>query len=262
MCQRAGLTRATTVVASFVRIAPSKTPLLELNLRRVPIARRRSGSNIGGSGVLGHSGYLSLARELSLNDDTLATTFIPELIKLRIPTSHQTLASGGERVGDTLLLAGQGSAQMEVRLMIAAHASPFASTDGFGIAVKSQAAASGAYLLESTRIGVSPNLRTLFIDRSYANASGIGWPQTGASDKRVADQPVMSYPLEISAGEAVEIVVIVDGGIVEVCANNRSVVAALALSGNSTRVGVFGLPSTATVHAEAWELTPLYPSAQ
>ena len=55
-------------------------------------------------------------------------------------------------------------------------------------------------------------------------------------------------------------VVIVDGGIVEVCANNRSVVAALALSGsgNSTRVGVFGLPSTTTVHAEAWELTPLY----
>ena len=70
----------------------------------------------------------------------------------------------------------------------------------------------------------------------------------------------MSYPLEISGGEAMEMVVIVDGGIVEVCANNRSVVAALALSGsgNSTRVGVFGLPSKAKVHAEAWELTPLY----
>jgi sucrose-6-phosphate hydrolase SacC (GH32 family) len=212
--------------------------------------------------VLGHNGYLSLARELSLTgDDTLATTFIPELTKLRIATSHQTLAGGGaERVGDTLLLPGRGSAQMEVRFKIEARVS--ASTDAFGIAVKSQVAASGAYMLESTRIGVSPNLRVLFIDRSYtnSNSSETGWPQTGANDKRVADQPVMSYPLDISRGEAVEIVVIVDGGIVEVCANNRSVVAALALSGssNSTRVGVFGLPSTATVHAEAWELTPLY----
>ena len=214
--------------------------------------------------MLGHNGYLSLARELTLTgDDTLATTFISELTKLRIPTSHQTLASGGgERVGDTLLLPGRGSSQMEVRLTIGARISPSASTDAFGIAVKSQAAASGAYMLESTRIGVSPNLRTLFIDRSYTNgnASETGWPQTSASDKRVADQPIMSYPLEISPGEAVELVVIVDGGIVEVCANNRSVVAALALSGsgNSTRVGVFGLPSTTTVHAEAWELTPLY----
>ena len=80
----------------------------------------------------------------------------------------------------------------------------------------------------------------------------------------MADQPVMSYPLDISPGEKVEMVVIVDGGIVEVCANNRSVVAALALSGsgNSTRVGVFGLPSTAMVHAEAWELTPLYQDTQ
>ena len=137
-------------------------------------------------------------------------------------------------------------------------------TDAFGIAVKSQVSASGTYLLESTRIGISPNLHTLFIDRSYANASGVGWPQTGASDKRVADQPIMSYPVQISRGEAVEMVVIVDGGIVEVCANNRSVVAALALSGsaNSTRVGVFGLPSKTNVHAEAWELTPLYPGAQ
>lgn len=152
---------------------------------------------------------------------------------------------------------------MEVRLTIdAAHV--VASTDAFGIAVKSQVSASGTYLLESTRIGISPNLHTLFIDRSYANASGVGWPQTGASDKRVADQPIMSYPVQISRGEAVEMVVIVDGGIVEVCANNRSVVTALALSGsgNSTRVGVFGLPSTTKMHAEAWELTPLYAGAQ
>ncbi len=235
-------------------------------MRRVPIAGRGLGSNIGGSSVLGHSGYLSFARELSLaHDDTLTTTVIPELTKLRIPASHQSLASGSERVGDTLMLAGRGSPQMEVRLMIGAtHVNPFASTDAFGVAVKSQVAASGAYLLESTRIGISPNLRTLFIDRSYANANGTGWPQTGASDKRVADQPVMSYPLEISEGEAMEMVVIVDGGIVEVCANNRSVVAALALSGsaNSTRVGVFGLSSKTKVHAEAWELTPLYLGAQ
>ena len=48
-----------------------------------------SGSNVGGSGAVGHDGYLSLARELSLNDDdTLATTFIPELTKLRIPVSE------------------------------------------------------------------------------------------------------------------------------------------------------------------------------
>ena len=114
------------------------------------------------------------------------------------------------------------------------------------------------------RIGVSPNLRALFIDRSYANASGGGWPQTAACDKRLAEQAVMSYPLEVAPGDAVEIVVIVDGGIVEVGVNNRSVVAGLALSGsgNSTRVGVFGLPSTATVHAEAWELTPLYSDDQ
>ena len=77
----------------------------------------------------------------------------------------------------------------------------------------------------------------------------------------------MSYPLPISQGEAVEMVVIVDGGIVEVCANNRNVVAALALSGsgNSTRVGVFGLSnavSMAAVHVEAWELTPLYSDDQ
>jgi sucrose-6-phosphate hydrolase SacC (GH32 family) len=222
------------------------------------------GSNVGGSGVLGHSGYLSLARELSLtNDATLATAFIPELAKLRIPTSHHTLAAGGERVGDTLLLPGKGSAQMEVRLTIAAHGSAVASTDAFGVSVKSQPSANGAYLLETTRIGISPNLGTLFIDRSYTNASGGGWPRTGDNDKHLADQPIMSYPLPISQGEALEMVVIVDGGIVEVCANNRNVVAALALSGsgNSTRVGVFGLSnavSMAAVHVEAWELTPLY----
>jgi hypothetical protein len=52
---------------------------------------------------------------------------------------------------------------------------------------------------------------------------------------------------------------IFDGGIVEVCANSGTVIASLALPGrNSTWVGIFGLPSTAAMHAEAWELTPLY----
>ena len=66
-------------------------------------------------------------------------------------TSHQTLAGGGERVGDTTLLPGKGSTQMEVRMTIAAHGSAAASTDAFGIAVKAQPAPGGAYLLESTR---------------------------------------------------------------------------------------------------------------
>ena len=66
--------------------------------------------------------------------------------------SHQTLAGGGERVGDTLLLPGKGSTQMEVRMTIAAHGSAAATTDAFGIAVKAQPAPSGGtYLLESTR---------------------------------------------------------------------------------------------------------------
>ena len=60
--------------------------------------------------------------------------------------------------------------------------------------------------------------------------------------------------------DAAELTVIVDGFLLEVCANNKTIVAAIALpsQANSTRVGVFGLPSAAAVTLEAWALRPLY----
>eukprot|EP01052_Picozoa_sp_SAG31_P009174 SAG31_NODE_477_length_15150_cov_13.611772_10_plen_71_part_00 len=70
----------------------------------------------------------------------------------------------------------------------------------------------------------------------------------------------MSYPLYVPRGADLELHVIVDGFLLEVCANNKTIIAAMALpsQANSTRVGVFGLRVAADVSLEAWDLRPIY----
>ena len=59
-----------------------------------------------------------------------------------------------------------------------------------------------------------------------------------------------------------DLVVYVDGAILEVCANNRTIVSAVALSGlnSSSRVGVFGVgrAAAAGVRLQAWSLRAIY----
>jgi sucrose-6-phosphate hydrolase SacC (GH32 family) len=261
--------------------------------------RRLLWSNIGGPSNIGaHSGWLSLAKELSVAVSSstglpeLRTSFIPELTTLRVPSAPASRAVGYvgallknvvgvgvgvgagvgsaaegtpllERFGDSLLLpstAGGRSHQMEVRLTV--HGARAGGSDGFGVVVNGGVSADGKTLIETTRIGYAPHWGGLFIDRTHTSLNGTAAAMDQSPPQDSATRPLVQYPvsgggLGAGAGEAgVEFVVYVDGGLVEVCLNNRTVVAAAAIPSleNSTRIGLFGVGSNAHVDLSAYTL--------
>jgi hypothetical protein len=155
--------------------------------------RRLLWSNIGApQNIGGHSGWLSLARELSVSVDSactgarlprLHTSFVPELSKLRLLSSaskvsgtvstllsEKTGSAQLERVGDTLLLPSLGARQMEVRLSV--RASVVGGSDAYGAAINCGVSDDGKSLLETTRIGYAPHYGSFFIDRSRTSLNG------------------------------------------------------------------------------------------
>ena len=232
--------------------------------------RRLLWSNIG-STPGGHDGYLSLSRELSLSaalNDThrLGMRFIPELAALRRVrlAVEADGADAMQRVGDTSLHSATGSYQMELRLTVPRASASLGSSDTFGLAVMSSVSPHGAgRLAETTRIGYSPFMRQLTIDRQHSssNPKARGWP---SASSHTAGTPtaaaLLSYPFELPPGEDLALTVIVDGFLLEVCANNQTIVAAMALpsQSNSTRFGFFGLKATTEIHMDVWDLKSLY----
>ena len=225
-----------------------------------------------------HRGVLSLSRELSweAGDDGeafLAMRFIPELKVMRRPSpAFSSLAAGSDtiapappppppsRVGDLALIPLRGT-QLELRASFPALRP--GETAAYGLAVLT--AINGSRIVETTRIGYDPNWRSLFIDTRASCAGGEDVEESGPSGPCIpipnAPRALRSYPLDVRASAGrLDLVVYVDGGLIEVCANNRSVIASFAqTSGNaSDRAGVFGLSAAegARVKVEAWLLRP------
>lgn len=280
--------------------------------------RRLWWSNIGVP--LGdHNGWLSFSRELTVAADekvpqaqassgrqvrregpTLRSTFIPELQTLRIRTRHArvlsvqsalrstTVPSIVEQVGDSVLLTGVATHQLEIRATFSPRPG---ATGAYGITllagVEAAAEVASARLTESTRVGYDPSLRMLFIDRSSSHAGGGGWPGGG---RWPADQPcermppiapacdaVLAYPLDLRDSDGIlELTVYADGALLEVGVNNLTTLASVALPAHrsSERAGVFGISAAAAQLAiktgflqegdaaiEAWALRPLYAHA-
>ena len=186
---------------------------------------------------------------------------MPAAAPLRAPTPAHAGGGGSSgnllRAGDAYLLGGfRGHAQAEVRARFGPLPS-YSGSDAYGMTVLSSLAAGGTTLQETTRIGYDPYFRTVFVDRSNSNSNTSGTP---AKSAKAVDQAILSYPLALTADGVLELVVYIDGAIVEVCANNQTCFAAVATTSNatSTMVGVFGTGTTADVQLDAWALKPLY----
>ena len=69
-----------------------------------------------------------------------------------------------------------------------------------------------------------------------------------------------SYTFDLGLMTVLELIVYVDGAVLEVCANNKTVISAVALPSlpNSTGVGIFGVGANSTVAIEAHPLKSLY----
>lgn len=135
---------------------------------------------------------LQLPRELTLgDDDRMRVSPIPELQTLRHSpsTGPSTLAKGS---------------QVELRLACSSATSGFVGVDVLATADETQA----------TKIRVNFTSGLLLVDQRAC----CGQPGNGI---------VQSAPLRLQKGEAVELVIIVDGYFIEVFANNRTVITAL-----------------------------------
>ena len=159
------------------------------------------------------------------------------------------------RVGDTTLIGPPGGAATEVRLRVARGPGLIGLSDVYGVVVLASVSNTST-MFEATRIGYNEHMRTLFVDRGLANhAQGAGWP-TSSADGRQSDR-LTEYSFALnSATTPLDLVVLVDGALLEICTNNRTVVASVALTSTqaSTRVGVFGLGPARDIEFEAYTL--------
>ena len=239
--------------------------------------RRLMWANIGiaPSRAHAHPGILSFSRELAWEvdgsgDAFLAMRFIPELAALRRPGSdfstrrraalpvHDRASPRLARIGDTALIPIRGQ-QLELRATFPAVAPGESSAYGVAVLTASNGSAFGSSLTETTRIGYDPYWRTLFIDTSASCADA----SSSAACAPIANglRALRSYPLDLRpSGGRLELVVYVDGGVLEVCANNRTVLSSFAQTSSnvSDRVGVFGVSAASLPHVvlEAWQLQP------
>ena len=194
----------------------------------------------------------------------LAFRFPPELISLRLTGSGNSAYLGSTadpqllHVGDTFLVKGLQGHQMEVRASFPpVHVG---ASEMYGVSVLSSASADGSYLVESTRIGYSPYWRALIVDRT-SSCMDTGKLACRPLSQQHGDPLLRSYPLDISKdGGRLDLVVYVDGSVVEVTANNRTAISTSVLPNlnQSGMVGVFGLGEGRPVALEAHRLRPVY----